>query len=134
MKILRLILLAGLFAVISTAAAQNPLEAVASSLQEQVNAAGQQLQEKAVEHVLEGNLTQEHIAQDLNAARDNLTVQTIEKINQMNGNLTAKQLQQKAEEELKNQVSQRIKEQPGFDAVLCILATLAAFGLMRRRD
>jgi len=134
MKILRLILLAGLFAVISTAAAQNPLEAVASSLQEQVNTAGQQLQENAVQHALEGNLTKEHIAKDLNATRDNLTAQAIEKINRMNENLTADQLQQKAAEELKKQVSQQIKEQPGFDAVLCILATLAAALLFRRRD
>jgi hypothetical protein len=118
MKILHLILMAGLFAIISNAAAQNPLEAVASSLQEQVNAAGQQLQEKAVEHALEGNLTQEHIVQDLNATKDNLTAQ----------------LQQKAAEELKKQVSEKIKEQPGFEAAFGILATLVACGLLRRRN
>ena len=114
MKILHLILMAGLFAMISNAAAQNPLEAAASSLQEQMNTAGQQLQEKAVQHAIEGNLTQEHIAQDLNATKDNLTAQ--------------------ATEELKKQVSEKIKEQPGFEAALGILATLAAFGLLRRRN
>jgi uncharacterized protein with von Willebrand factor type A (vWA) domain len=134
MKILHLILMAGLFAMISTALAQNPFEAVASSLQEQVNAAGQQIQEKAVEHALEGNLTQEHIAQDLNATKDNLTAQATAKINQISQNLSSEQLQQKATEELKKQVSEQIKQQPGFEAALGILATLAAFGLLRRRN
>jgi PGF-CTERM protein len=114
MKILHLILMAGLFAMISTGAAQNPLEAAASSLQKQMNTAGQQLQEKAVQHIVEGNLSQEHIAQDLN--------------------LTSEQLQQKAAEELKKQVSRQIQQQPGFEAVLAILATLAAVGVIRRRN
>jgi hypothetical protein len=45
MKILHLILMACLLAIFSTAAAQNPLGAAASSLQEQMNTAGQQLKE-----------------------------------------------------------------------------------------
>ena len=134
MKILHLILMACLLAIFSTAAAQNPLEAAASSLQEQMNTAGQQIQEKATKHVLEGNLTQEHIAQDLNATKDNLTAQATAKINQISQNLSSEQLQQKATEELKKQVSEQIKQQPGFDAVLAILATLAAAGLFRRRN
>ncbi len=134
MKILHLILMAYLLAVISIAAAQNPFEAVASSLQEQVNTAGQQLQEKAAKHVLEGNLTKEHIAQDLNATKDNLTAQAIAKINQMDLNLSSEQLQQKATEELKRQASEKIKQQPGFEAALGILATLAAALLLWRRD
>ena len=134
MKILHLILMAGLFAMIATAAAQNPIEAAASSLQEQMNTAGQQLQEKAAQHVLEGNLTQEHIAQDLNATKDNLTAQATAKINQISQNLSSAQLQQKATEELKKQVSEQIKKQPGFEAALAILATLATAGLIRRRD
>jgi len=120
--------------MIATAAAQNPIEAAASSLQEQMNTAGQQLQEKAAQHVLEGNLTQEHIAQDLNATKDNLTAQATAKINQISQNLSSAQLQQKATEELKKQVSEQIKKQPGFEAALAILATLATAGLIRRRD
>jgi PGF-CTERM protein len=134
MKILHLILMASLFAMISNAEAQNPLEAAASSLQEQVNAAGQQIQEKAVEHALEGNLTKEHIAQDLNTTKDNLAAQATAKITQLSQNLTPEQLQQKATEELKKQVSEQIQKQPGFEAVLAILATLAAVGLFRRRN
>jgi len=129
-----LILIACILAGLSTASAQNPLEAAASSLQEQMNTAGQQLQEKAAQHVLEGNLTQEHIAQDLNATKDNLTAQAKAKINQMNLNLSPEQLQQKATEELKKQVSEQIKKQPGFEAALAMLAALAAVGLLRRRN
>lgn len=127
-----MILMTCLIAVISIAAAQNPIEAAASSLQEQMNAAGQQLQERAVQHILEGNLSQEHIAQDLNATKGKLTEQARAKVKQMN--LTAEQLQQKAAEELKKQVSQQIPQQPGFEAALAILSTLAAAGLIRRRD
>jgi PGF-CTERM protein len=134
MKILHLILMAALLAMISTAAAQNPLEDAVGSLQEQMNTAGQQLQEKAVQHIEEGNLSQEHIAQDLNATKDNLTTQARAKINQMNLNLTPEQLQQKATEELKKQLSEQIKKQPGFEAALAILATLAAAVLIRRRN
>jgi PGF-CTERM protein len=134
MKILHLILLAGLFAMVSTAAAQNPFEAAASSLQEQMNTAGQQLQDKATQHVLEGNLTQEHIAQDLNATKDNLTAQATAKINQISQNLTPAQLQQKATEELKKQVSEQIKQQPGFEAAFALLAVLVVVGLFRRRN
>jgi PGF-CTERM protein len=129
-----LILIACILAGLSTASAQNPLEAAASSLQEQMNTAGQQLQEKAAQHVLEGNLTQEHLAQDLNATKDNLTAQAKAKINQMNLNLSPEQLQQKATEELKKQVSEQIKQQPGFEAALAMLAALAAVGLLRRRN
>ncbi|MEI8003940.1 MAG: PGF-CTERM sorting domain-containing protein [Methanothrix sp.] len=121
-------------AIISTGAAQNPFEAAASSLQEQMNTAGQQLQEKAVQHVLEGNLSQEHIAQDLNAGKENLTAQARAKVNQMNLNLTSEQLQQKAAEELKKQVNEQIQKQPGFGTALAMLATLAAAGLIRRRN
>jgi len=138
-KILHLILMACLLAIFSTAAAQNPLEAAASSLQEQMNTAGQQLQEKAAKHVLEGNLTQEHIVQYLNTTKENLTEQARAKINKkINGNgnlnLTPEHLTQKAEEELKRQVSQKIQQQPGFEASLAILAALAAVSLIRRRD
>jgi PGF-CTERM protein len=121
MRRLYLVLLLGLFAMIAIAAAQNPFEAAASSLQQQMNAAGQQLQEKAVQHIAEGNLTQEHIAKELNATKENL-------------NITSEQLQQKAEEELKKRVSQEIQKQPGFEAALAILATLAAAGLILRRN
>jgi PGF-CTERM protein len=135
-KILHLILMVCLLTVISTASAQNPIEAVAGSILDQVNAAGQQIPENAVSHILEGNLTQEHIAQDLNATKENLTEQARAKINQKineNLNLTPEQLQQKAEEELKRQVSQRIQQQPGFEAALALLAALAAVSLIRRR-
>jgi PGF-CTERM protein len=133
MRIVRLILMAGLLAIVSTTAAQNPIEAVAGSIQEQMNTAGQQLQEKTVQHVLEGNLTEEHISADLNATRENLTEQARAKINQEineSKNLTPEQIKTKAEEELKKRMTQ---QQPGFEASFALLAALAAVGLIRRK-
>lgn len=134
MKLPLLILLAGFLSMATIAEAQNPLEAAAGSLQEQISAAGQQLQEKAVQHAIEGNLTSEHIARDLNTTKDDLTNQATEKIVQISQNLTAEQIQQKAAEELKTQVNEQIKQQPGFEISLGILASLAAFRLLRKRD
>ncbi|MDD1755176.1 MAG: PGF-CTERM sorting domain-containing protein [Methanothrix sp.] len=134
MKTWSILLAATLIALISTASAQNPLDAVAGSLQDQVNSAGSQLQQKAVQHALEGNLTQEHLTQDLNAAREEIVGEAAGKINQ-NLNLTAQQLQeqvqQKAKEELQNQVNQAAK-QPGFEGILAIAGILAVALLIRR--
>jgi len=127
-------LAATLIALISTASAQNPLDAVAGSLQDQLNSAGSQLQQKAVQHALDGNLTQEHLTQDLNAAREEIVGEAAGKINQ-NLNLTAQQLQeqvqQKAKEELQDQVNQAAK-QPGFEGILAIAGILAVALLIRR--
>jgi len=134
MSIVRLILMAGFLAIVSTTAAQNPIESVTGYITEQVNAAEQQIQEKAVQHVLEGNLTREHISADLNATRENLTEQARAKINQEideSKNLTPEQIKTKAEEELKRRMSQ---QQPGFEGFLTLLAALAAVGLMGRRE
>jgi len=127
-------LAATLIALISTASAQNPLDAVAGSLQDQLNSAGSQLQQKAVQHALDGNLTQEHLTQDLNAAREEIVDEAAGKINQ-NLNLTAQQLQeqvqQKAKEELQDQVNQAAK-QPGFEGILAIAGILAVALLIKR--
>ena len=134
MKTWSILLAATLIALISTVSAQNPLDAVAGSLQDQLNSAGSQLQQKAVQHALDGNLTQEHLTQDLNAAREEIVDEAAGKINQ-NLNLTAQQLQeqvqQKAKEELQNQVNQAAK-QPGFEGILAIAGILAVALLIRR--
>ena len=134
MSIVRLVFVVGLLAIVSTTAAQNPIESVSGSIREQLNTAGQQIQENAVQHVLEGNLTQEHISADLNATRENLTEQARAKINQEideSKNLTPEQIKTTAEEELKRRMSQ---QQPGFEGFLALLAALAAVGLMERRE
>ena len=134
MSVVRLILVVGLLAIVSTTAAQNPIDSVTGSIKEQMNVAEQQIQEKAVQHALEGNLTQKHISADLNATRENLTEQARAKINQEideSKNLTPEQIKTKAEEELKRRMSQ---QQPGFEGFLTLLAALAAVGLMGRRE
>lgn len=134
MSVVRLILVVGLLAIVSTTAAQNPIDSVTGSIKEQMNVAEQQIQEKAVQHALEGNLTQKHISADLNATRENLTEQARAKINQEideSKNLTPEQIKTTAEEELKRRMSQ---QQPGFEGFLALLAALAAVGLMERRE
>ena len=134
MSVVRLVFVVGLLVIVSTTTAQNPIESVSGSIREQLNTAGQQIQEKAVQHALEGNLTDEHIFADLNATKDNLTEIARAKINQEideSKNLTSEQIKTKAEEELKRRMSQ---QQPGFEGFLALLAALAAVGLMGRRE
>jgi fatty acid-binding protein DegV len=137
MKISYMVVIAALLALVSMASAQNPFDAAAESLQSQVTAAGEQLQQKAAQHIVEGNLTQEHIAQDFNATTENLTEKAKqeleEKLNQ-NLNITPAELEQKAKEELKNQLNQKLNQVPGFPAALAVLVILAAGGLIRRRN
>ena len=101
----------------SIALAQNPIDSIAGSLQEQMNTAGQQLQEKAAKHIVEGNLTQEHIVKDLDATKKNLTEQAKSQLDK-NLNITPEQIREKAAEELKNQLNQKMQQQPGFPAAL----------------
>jgi predicted Co/Zn/Cd cation transporter (cation efflux family) len=137
MKKAYIVFTAALLALISLAVAQNPIDAVAGSLQEQMNVAGEQLQQKAVQHIAEGNLTREHITQDLNATTENLTekakLQLEQKINQ-DLNITPEELEQKAKEELMDQLNQRINQQPGFPAALAVLIVLLAGCLIKRRN
>jgi PGF-CTERM protein len=108
---------------------------VIGAAQEQTNAMGQQLQQKAVQHIVEGNLTQEHISQELDATKQNLTMQAREKLNQeLNEslNLTPEQLQQKATEELKKQVNQKV-QQPGFEYAFALAGILGTALILRRK-
>jgi len=59
------IIAVALLALIPITFAQTPIDAVTGPAQEQMNAMGQELQQKAVQHIVEGNLTQEHISQEL---------------------------------------------------------------------
>ena len=137
MKISYMVVIAALLALVSMASAQNPFDAAAESLQSQVTAAGEQLQQKAVQHIAEGNLTQEHIAQDFNATTENLTEKAKQELGQklnQNLNITPAELEQRAKEELKNQLNQKLNQQPGFPAVLAVLVIFAAGCLIKRRN
>lgn len=133
MKTWNIIIMAFL-ALITTGMAQNPIDAVTGAAQEQINTMGQQLQQKAVQHIVEGNLTQEHISQELNETRQNLTEQAKTKLNQKlneNLNLTPEQLQQKATEELKKQVNQKV---PGFEAMIALISLLGVALVIGRKN
>ena len=126
---MRNIVVIALLALIPTVIAQNPIDAVTGSLQEQINTVGQQLQENAAQHIVEGNLTQEHISQDLNATTEQLRKEALEKINPAL-NVTSEQLEQKAKEELEKQLNQNV---PGFEIAFAMIGILGAALILRRR-
>lgn len=127
-----LIILVMMTALSSNAIAANPLDMIAAPLQSNVTLNPQELEKKAMEHIAQGNLTKEHISQDVNATAEQLKKQAAEHLNQTL-NITPEQLQQRATEELKNQVSQRV-QQPGFEAVIAIASLLGISFILRRNN
>jgi PGF-CTERM protein len=131
--ITKLLTLIGLMvATLSTALAANPVDLIAAPIQEHVNISQQEIQKKAMEHITQGNLTKEHIGQDINATKNELKEQAIEHLNE-NLNITPDQLQQKAKEELQRQATQKV-QQPGFEAILALAGILGITFFLRRRN
>ena len=125
--------LALLAVLMTTAMAANTTDIIAP-VQQQINQAQGDLQQKVVQHIAEGNLTPEHLQKDVNATKEELTKKATE-IKQ-NASVTQQQLQQKAKEEVKNQVNQvnQKVQQPGFEATLAAAGILASAYILRRRD
>jgi PGF-CTERM protein len=117
----------------TTAMAANPTDIIAP-VQQQIDQAQGDLQQKVVQHIVEGNLTPEHLQKDVNATKEELTKKAAEI--QQNASITQQQLQQKAKEEVKNQVNQvnQKVQQPGFEATLAVIGILATAYSLRRRD
>ena len=130
MKIRNIAVIA-LLTLLPTVIAQNPIDALTGSVQEHVNTAGQQLKQNAVKHIVEGNLTQEHISQDLNATTEQLRKDALEKINP-SLNVTSEQLEQKAKEELKKQLDKNV-QLPGFKYASALAGILGTALILRRR-
>lgn len=128
MKMQNIVVIA-LLALIPTAIAQNPIDDLTGSVQEQLNTVGQQLQQKTAQHIVEGNLTQDHISQDLNATTEQLKKDALEKINPAL-NVTSEQLEQKAKEELKKQLDKNV---PGFEYASALIGMLGTALILRRR-
>jgi len=119
--------------LMSTAMAANPTDIIAP-VQQQINQAQGDLQQKVVQHFAEGNLTSEHLQKDVNVTKEELNKIAAE-IKQ-NASVAQQQLQQKAKEEVKNQVNQvnQKVQQPGFEATLAAAGILASAYILRRRD
>jgi hypothetical protein len=129
MRNLNLIILT-LMTLSSTAMAVNPVNMIAAPIQSSINLSPQELEKKAMEHIAPGNLTKEHISQDVNATKEQLKKQALEHVN-ISLNITPEQLRQRAKEELKNQVNRRV-QQPGFEFILAVAGILGnAFALRR---
>jgi Skp family chaperone for outer membrane proteins len=118
--------------LMATALAQNPADTISSKVNEKINAAKQNLTQTAVEHVTEGNLTKEHLQKDINSTKEELKQKAVQSMN-VNANITSGELQQKAKEELKNQVNQKV-QQPGFEIILALTVVVLIAGILRRRD
>ncbi len=113
------------------AIAANPIDTISAPLQENFNLDAQDLGNKAIEHIAQGNLTQEHISQDINATKEQLRKEAVDQINQ-GLNVTTKEVEQRAKEELQNQINQRT-QLPGFEALFALLGLVSiAFALGRR--
>ena len=120
-----------LLTLLPTVIAQNPIADLTGSVQEQVNTAGQQLKQNAVQHIVEGNLTQEHISQDLNATTEQLRKDALDKINPAL-NVTSEKLEQKAKEELKEQLDKNVPL-PGFEYASALAGIFGIALILRRR-
>ncbi len=114
------------------AMAANPVDLIAAPLQENFNLSAADLEKKALEHIAQGNLTQEHISQDINATKEQLKKDAVGRINQ-NLNITPEQIEQRAKEELKNQVSQKV-QQPGFESLFALAGILGTAFMLSRRN
>jgi uncharacterized membrane-anchored protein YhcB (DUF1043 family) len=119
--------------LMTTATAANPTDIIAP-VQQQINQAQGDLQQKVVQHFAESNLTSEHLQKDVNVTKEELNKIAVE-IKQ-NASVAGHQLQQKAKEEVKNQVNQvnQKVQQPGFELTLAAAGILATAYILRRRD
>ncbi len=130
-KILGLVAL--MAAMLSLAVAANQVDLIPASIQEHINLSPEEIQKKAIEHITqEGNLTREHLDQDINATKKELKEKVKEHLNE-NLNMTPEQLQQKAKEELKRQATQKV-QQPGFEAILALAGILGVTFFLRRKS
>jgi hypothetical protein len=116
----------------ATALAQNPADMISSKVNAQIDAAKQNLTQKAVERITEGNLTKESLQKDFNATKEELKQKAVQTMN-VNANITTGELQKKAKEEMKNQVNQKV-QQPGFEIILALTVVVLIAGILRRRD
>lgn len=131
MKNLSLIVLALMAALSSTAIAGIPVDLIAAPLQDQVNINQQEIEKKVVEHIVQGNLTKEHLNQDVNATKEQLKKQAVEQVNH-SLNVSSEQLQQMAKQEIQNQVNKKV-QQPGFEYLLALTGIIGTALLLRRR-
>ncbi len=127
-----LIIFAMALTALPGAMAANPIDMIAAPLQENLNTNTQDLGNKALEHIAQGNLTQEHISQDINATKEQLRKEAVQQVNQ-GLNVTTEQIEQRAKEELKNQINQKV-QQPGFEALFAIMGLLGIASLIARKN
>jgi Skp family chaperone for outer membrane proteins len=134
MKIQRwMIVLASIsIAMIVTANAQNPADLIVAPVSQHISQAQEEIQQKVVSHIAQGNITLEHVQKDVNATKETLQKKASEEIKQ-HSNITVQDVQQKAKEELTNQVNQKV-QQPGFEVLFAAFGFFATAYLIRKNN
>jgi hypothetical protein len=119
--------MAALMLSLPAAVAVNPFDLVSTPVQEDINTAGQELQQRAVQLMQEGNFSASHLTAELNETKDDLMRQASEQLNQ-NLPLSSEELQRRAKEELESRVAQM----PGFELAFSIAGLFCAVIMARR--
>jgi hypothetical protein len=128
---LRLFVAFLMLVIIAAHTTSGQVDQMAVPVQEKIDIASQELQKKALEHIQGGNLTQEHLSQDLNATKKELIQQAKEQLNK-NLPINQEQLQEQAKEELRKQTTEKIQS-PGFGLPLAISGIIGLAILLRRK-
>jgi PGF-CTERM protein len=128
MKYLTLIILLASALLVAAASAQNPVDIISAPIKEKLSQAPQ----KVAQHIIEGNITAEHLQKDVNTTTQELKKTATQEI-QQHANVTTQDLQKMAEQEIKNQVAQKV-QQPGFEVAFAATGILATACLLRRRN
>ncbi len=132
MKYQNLIFVLALAVLIMSAMAQGPADIIGAAINEKINQAQAQIPQEITQHIAEGNITPQHLKKDMSAPEEELKEIANQKMQQY-ANVTPKDLQKMAEQEIKNQVTQKV-QQPGFEAVFAAAGILATVYIFRRRN
>jgi PGF-CTERM protein len=124
--------LASAAVLIMSATAQNPADIIGAPIKEKISQAQAQIPQEITQHIIEGNITSEHLQKDVNATAQELKKTAAQEL-QQHSNVTAQDLQKMAEQEIKNQVTQKV-QQPGFEAAFAAAGILATAYILRRRN
>jgi hypothetical protein len=119
--------MAALMLSLQAVSAASPIDLASTPVQENINNVGQELQQRAVQYVQEGNFSASHLTALLNETKDDLMRQASEQLNQ-NLPLSSEELQQRAKEELES----RSAQMPGFEMAFSIAGLFCAVILARR--
>jgi hypothetical protein len=117
--------------VVSVALILTAISGTAVPVQEHIGSAQSELQKKATEVLIEGNLSSEKLSQEVNDTANVLKKQAVGHINETI-NISQSELEKRAKEEIQKQASQAIA-QPGFELPLAMACVALCSLILRKR-